>query len=112
MQQPRIVLTTGRYIGEGFDDPRLGTLVLAMPIAWGGTMTQYAGRLQRHHAAERESEFGGEAGELSHAMPRSAWSHARTTERPRRRVIARPARCHGLILRRRSSHVYTTARGI
>jgi len=53
-EQPRIVLATGRYIGEGFDDPRLDTLVLAMPIAWSGTMTQYAGRLQRHHAAKRE----------------------------------------------------------
>jgi superfamily II DNA or RNA helicase len=52
--EPRIVLATGRYIGEGFDDPRLDTLVLAMPIAWSGTMTQYAGRLDRHHADKRE----------------------------------------------------------
>jgi superfamily II DNA or RNA helicase len=51
---PRVVLATGRYIGEGFDDPRLDTLVLAMPIAWKGTMTQYAGRLHRHHAAKHE----------------------------------------------------------
>lgn len=47
-------IVLGRYIGEGFDDPRLDTLVLAMPIAWSGTMMQYAGRLQRHHAAQRE----------------------------------------------------------
>ena len=52
--EPRIVLATGRYIGEGFDDPRLDTLVLAMPIAWSGTMTQYAGRLDRQHADKRE----------------------------------------------------------
>ena len=52
--EPRIVLATGRYIGEGFDDPRLDTLVLAMPIAWSGTMTQYAGRLDRRHADKRE----------------------------------------------------------
>ena len=52
--EPRIVLATGRYIGEGFDDPRLDTLVLAMPIAWSGTMTQYAGRLHRQHAEKRE----------------------------------------------------------
>lgn len=51
---PRVVLATGRYIGEGFDDSRLDTLVLAMPIAWKGTMTQYAGRLHRHHDAKHE----------------------------------------------------------
>jgi superfamily II DNA or RNA helicase len=51
---PRVVLATGRYIGEGFDDPRLDTLMLAMPIAWKGTMTQYAGRLHRHHDAKHE----------------------------------------------------------
>ena len=50
----RVVLATGRYIGEGFDEPRLDTLVLAMPIAWKGTMTQYAGRLHRHHDAKHE----------------------------------------------------------
>lgn len=52
--EPRAVLATGRYIGEGFDDPRLDTLILAMPIAWKGTMTQYAGRLHRHHDAKHE----------------------------------------------------------
>lgn len=51
---PRVVLATGRYIGEGFDDPRLDTLLLAMPVAWKGTMTQYAGRLHRHHDAKHE----------------------------------------------------------
>ena len=51
---PRVVLATGRYIGEGFDDPRLDTLVLAMPIAWRGTMTQYAGRLHRHRDDKHE----------------------------------------------------------
>ncbi len=51
---PRVMLATGRYIGEGFDDPRLDTLVLAMPIAWRGTMTQYAGRLHRHHDDKHE----------------------------------------------------------
>jgi len=51
---PRVVVATARYIGEGFGDPRLDTLVLAMPIAWKGTMTQYAGRLHRHHDDKRE----------------------------------------------------------
>ena len=44
---PRLVLATGRYLGEGFDDDRLDTLLLAMPISWKGTLAQYAGRLSR-----------------------------------------------------------------
>lgn len=45
--EPRLVLATGRYVGEGFDDARLDTLFLAMPISWRGTLVQYAGRLHR-----------------------------------------------------------------
>ncbi len=52
--EPRLILATGRYLGEGFDDPRLDTLLLAMPIAWKGTVVQYAGRLHRAHAAKRD----------------------------------------------------------
>jgi superfamily II DNA or RNA helicase len=50
----RLVLATGRYIGEGFDDARLDTLFLALPVSWKGTLTQYAGRLHRLHAAKCE----------------------------------------------------------
>ena len=50
----RVVLATGRYVGEGFDDPRLDTLLLAMPIAWKGTVTQYAGRLHRAHPGKQD----------------------------------------------------------
>jgi superfamily II DNA or RNA helicase len=53
--EPRLVLATGRYIGEGFDDPRLDTLLLAMPVAWKGTVVQYAGRLHRAHPAKRDA---------------------------------------------------------
>jgi superfamily II DNA or RNA helicase len=50
----RLVLATGRYLGEGFDDPRLDTLFLTMPIAWRGTLAQYVGRLHRQHEGKRE----------------------------------------------------------
>jgi superfamily II DNA or RNA helicase len=52
--EERTVIATGRYIGEGFDDPRLDTLFLAMPIAWRGTLVQYAGRLHRRNAGKTE----------------------------------------------------------
>lgn len=45
----RIIIATGRYIGEGFDDSRLDTLFLALPISWTGTLQQYVGRLHRVH---------------------------------------------------------------
>ena len=44
-----MLIATGRYIGEGFDDARSDTLFLAMPISWRGTLQQYAGRLHRLH---------------------------------------------------------------
>jgi superfamily II DNA or RNA helicase len=47
--EERVLIATGRYIGEGFDDARLDTLLLAMPISWRGTLQQYAGRLHRLH---------------------------------------------------------------
>lgn len=51
--QPRVLLATGRYIGEGFDDARLDTLFLAMPVSWRGTIQQYAGRLHRLYATKK-----------------------------------------------------------
>lgn len=46
-EEERVLVATGRYIGEGFDDSRLDTLFLALPISWKGTLQQYAGRLHR-----------------------------------------------------------------
>ena len=52
--EERVIVATGRYLGEGFDDARLDTLFLTMPISWRGTLAQYAGRLHRLHSAKRE----------------------------------------------------------
>lgn len=46
---PRVLLSTGKLVGEGFDHPPLDTLVLAMPISWKGTLQQHAGRLHREY---------------------------------------------------------------
>lgn len=50
----RVIVATGRFLGEGFDDARLDTLFLALPISWRGTLAQYAGRLHRAHAGKTE----------------------------------------------------------
>ena len=50
----RVLIATGSYLGEGFDDSRLDTLFLATPISWRGRLTQYAGRLHRLHDGKRE----------------------------------------------------------
>jgi superfamily II DNA or RNA helicase len=52
--EPRVILSTGRYLGEGFDDARLDTLFLTLPISWRGTLAQYAGRLHREHDQKKE----------------------------------------------------------
>lgn len=52
--EERVLVATGRYLGEGFDDARLDTLFLTMPISWRGTLSQYAGRLHRQHASKRD----------------------------------------------------------
>jgi superfamily II DNA or RNA helicase len=54
---PRVLLATGKLVGEGFDHPPLDTLVLAMPISWKGTLQQYAGRLHREHAEKTDVQI-------------------------------------------------------
>lgn len=49
----RLIIATGKLIGEGFDDPKLDTLFLTMPISWRGTLQQYAGRLHRLHDGKK-----------------------------------------------------------
>ena len=51
------LVATGRYIGEGFDEPRLDTLFLTMPISWKGTLQQYAGRLHRLFEEKKEVQI-------------------------------------------------------
>jgi len=51
---PRVLLSTGKLVGEGFDHPPLDTLVLTMPVSWKGTLQQYAGRLHREHATKTD----------------------------------------------------------
>jgi superfamily II DNA or RNA helicase len=52
--EQRVIIATGRYLGEGFDDARLDTLFLTLPVSWRGTLTQYAGRLHRLHDMKKE----------------------------------------------------------
>src|SRR5438874_7938036 len=53
-ESERVIIATGRYIGEGFDDARLDTLFLTLPVSWHGTITQYVGRLHRLFDNKRE----------------------------------------------------------
>jgi len=52
--ESRVVIATGKFVGEGFDDSRLDTLFLTMPVSWRGIIAQYAGRLHRLHDGKCE----------------------------------------------------------
>lgn len=57
VKNPFVIVATGSFIGEGFDEPRLDTLFLAMPISWKGTLQQYAGRLHRLCEGKKEVQI-------------------------------------------------------
>ena len=52
--EPLVIVATGKYVGEGFDYPRLDTLFLALPISWKGLVAQYAGRLHRENEEKKD----------------------------------------------------------
>ena len=53
-EEPLVIVATGKYVGEGFDYPRLDTLFLALPISWKGLVAQYAGRLHRENEGKKD----------------------------------------------------------
>ena len=53
--EPRMIMATGRYLGEGFDDALLDTLFLVMPISWKGTLQQYVSRLHYLHENKKDT---------------------------------------------------------
>ena len=69
---PRIVVATGRLVGEGFDHPPLDTLLLAMPVSWKGTLQQYAGRLHRQQAGKTSVRIIDWL-DLGHPVPQRMW---------------------------------------
>lgn len=69
---PRVLLATGKLIGEGFDHSPLDTMFLTMPISWKGTLQQYAGRLHREHAGKRDVRIYDYV-EMDNAMLRRMW---------------------------------------
>ena len=54
---PLVIVATGKYVGEGFDYPRLDTLFLALPISWKGLVAQYAGRLHRENEGKKDARI-------------------------------------------------------
>lgn len=88
--EERVIVATGRYLGEGFDDARLDTLFLTMPIAWKGALAQYAGRLHRLHHAKREVTIYDYVDENVRVLARMAAKRRSAYQALGYRVIAAP----------------------
>ena len=56
-EEQMVIIATGKYVGEGFDFPRLDTLFLALPISWEGKVAQYAGRLHRDYPGKKDVQI-------------------------------------------------------
>ncbi|HBC3401486.1 TPA: DEAD/DEAH box helicase [Vibrio parahaemolyticus] len=54
LDSTQVVVATGRFVGEGFDLPRLDTLILALPVSWKGSLIQYVGRIQRDYKGKEK----------------------------------------------------------
>lgn len=54
LDSTQVIVATGRFVGEGFDLPRLDTLILALPVSWKGSLIQYVGRIQRDYKGKEE----------------------------------------------------------
>ena len=54
MDESLILIATGQKIGEGFDFPRLDTLMLAAPVSSPERLEQYAGRLNRDYSGKED----------------------------------------------------------
>lgn len=54
LDSTQVIVATGRFVGEGFDLPRLDTLILALPVSWKGSLIQYVGRIQRDYKGKEK----------------------------------------------------------
>ena len=54
VDEPLVIVATGKYVGEGFNYPRLDTLFIALPVSYPRIVHQYTGRLHRDFEGKQE----------------------------------------------------------